>query len=178
VSLTVSVLVLIFHHPQRLSSALHEEEVFNFLIALDTTSGPDGIFKATAGSTGIALVLSELFNLSMHHKWNYSSKMEAVICCANSQVFKYCRQSLEVQANISVVSNTWLNRNCSEMISGGSVLENLQLQLLCQHFMKPSNLWKMVLMSYLCFLTYVKHSIVSPFFLSYKSRWGISSLSK
>ena len=58
----VSVLVLIFHHPQRLSSALHEEEVFNFLIALDTTSGPDGIsgkmFKATAGSTGIAPFLS------------------------------------------------------------------------------------------------------------------------
>ena len=60
VSLTVSVLVLIFHHPHRLSSALHEEEVFNFLITLDTTSGPDGIsgkmFKATAGSTGIALI--------------------------------------------------------------------------------------------------------------------------
>ena len=59
-SLTVSVLVLIFHHPHRLSSALHEEEVFNFLITLDTTSGPDGIsgkmFKATAGSTGIALI--------------------------------------------------------------------------------------------------------------------------
>ena len=64
------------------SEALHEEEVFNFLIALDTTSGPDGIsgkmFKATAGSTGIAPVLSELFDLSITsgsipQKWKLSS---------------------------------------------------------------------------------------------------------
>ena len=67
---------------------------------------------------------------------------------------------------IAEYMNTRMNRNCSQMLNGGSVLENLQLQLLCQHFTTSSNL---VLMSHLCCLIYVKLSLVSPISLSYKS---------
>jgi len=62
----------------------------------------------------VLLVLHQLylsFSICPSQVEVYSSKMEAFICRANSQVFKYCQQSLEVHANISVVSNTWLNRN-------------------------------------------------------------------
>ena len=117
-------------HPQKLCSALHGEEVFSLLIALQGhQQSLRTWWKFWKNARSNHRFYYTSFNRAfqfVHHKWNYSSQMEAVICCANSFI------SLKLMLTIPSILIT--GQYFFRQWYGGSILEKSMVTALVSTF--------------------------------------------